>query len=226
MLLPTAISGALCTAYFPTLGRVHDAPEHATRIAREFTSLLIWMGLPMTALGWAFGGHVVTLLYGAAFHESSIYFEWLCLNVALIYVNVALGTPLTAWGMQKLHLKITATGAAVNIVANLILIPIYGPPAAIATTIGTELIILVIVTIVRRRVGFGWSPTWPMLVAPAACSFAVATAVSVLPPALDRDWAIELALATTALLAAAMVAERRVVAGLIRHLRARAAAAR
>lgn len=221
MLVSTAISGALCTAYFPSLGRAHDTPEHATRIAREFTSLLIWMGLPMAALGWAFGRHVVTLLYGPAFEESSIYFEWLCLNVALIYVNVALGTPLTAWGMQKLHLKITATGAALNIIANLILIPIYGPPAAIATTIGTELVILVIVSIVRRRVGFGWSPTWPVIVAPLACSVAVAALVSLLPAAFDRYWIGELAAAAALLIAASMIAERRTVAALLRQLRAR-----
>jgi O-antigen/teichoic acid export membrane protein len=223
MLVSTAISGALCTAYFPSLGRAHRDPEQATRIAREFASVLAWMGLPLAALGWAFGRYVVTLLYGPAFYDSSIYFQWLCINVALIYVNVALGTPLTAWGMQKLHLKITGSAALLNIGANIILIPIYGPPAAIATTIGTEIVITVAVIAVRRHVRLGWSPISRVILPPLAVSTAVAVAAACLPSRFDSYWVLELAGASAMLLGAFLVAERRVVRGVLRQALSRVA---
>jgi O-antigen/teichoic acid export membrane protein len=188
MLVATVVSGALCSAYFPAVARVHDAPAAATQVTGEFTSLMVWMGLPIAALGWACGRHVVGLMYGPEFAESGLYFEWLCLNVALIFVNLSLATPLTAWGLQRLHFKITGSAAALNLVLNLALIPLYGPWAAISTTIAAELMATVALVFVRRRMAIGWTPLRPLLLPPLICSTAVAAAIAALPPSLDAYW--------------------------------------
>jgi O-antigen/teichoic acid export membrane protein len=161
MLVATVISGAMCTAYFPSLARVQTTPEQARAVTAEFTSLMLWLGLPIAALGWATGRHAVELLYGDEFRASGIYFEWLCLNIALIFGNLALVTPLTTWGLQKTQLVITCVGAVINLALNVILIPRYGVPAAIATTILTELVIFVALAAVRRGLALGWNPLLP-----------------------------------------------------------------
>ena len=114
------------TAYFPVLARAHDEPREASRIAAEFTTLLAWMGLPVTALAWATGRHVVTLLYGPDFAQSGLYFEWLCLNIAVIFINTGLNVPLLAWGLQRMQVKITVPVGVAVLALSLVVIPRYG----------------------------------------------------------------------------------------------------
>lgn len=216
MLVATVISAALCSAYFPVLARVHDDPGQAKKVQDEFLSLMVWMGLPIAALGWAFGRHVVRLMYGPAFAESGPYFEWLCLNIPLIFVNLALGVPLTAWGLQKLHFKITSSAAVVNLVLNLILIPLYGPWAAIATTIGSEVMIFAITAAMRYRIGIGWNPLYRALLPALVCSTVVALAVTILPESLDRYWWAECLGGAAVLSGALFIFERRIVIAAIR----------
>jgi O-antigen/teichoic acid export membrane protein len=211
MLVATVISGALCNAYFPALARVHDDPPQAKRVQDEFLSLMVWMGLPIAALGWAVGRHVVDIMYGRAFFESGLYFEWLCLNVGLIFLNLGLGAPLTAWGMQKLHFKITGSAALVNLVLNLALIPLYGPWAAIATTLGSELMVFAMLIVMRRRIGLGWVPLGRVLMPAAACSMAIAFGIVMLPRSLDAYWWLQCLGGTILLGAALFIFERRIV---------------
>jgi PST family polysaccharide transporter len=219
MLVATVISGALCSAYFPTLARIHDDPDRAKRVQDEFLSLMVWMGLPIAALGWSVGRHVVHLFYGPAFAESGLYFEWLCLNVPLIFLNLALGVPLTAWGMQKLHFKITGGAALFNLTLNLILIPMYGPWAAIATTLGSELMVFCITALMRYRIGLGWNPLGRALAPALTCSIAVALAIAILPPSLDAYWWLEGLGGAVVLAGALFFFERRIVTATVELLR-------
>jgi len=75
MLVAAVITSALWNACFPAFVRALDRPEEAMRLSREYLGLLAWMGLPMAALGWALGRHVVELLYGPAFAPAGLYFE-------------------------------------------------------------------------------------------------------------------------------------------------------
>jgi O-antigen/teichoic acid export membrane protein len=218
MLVATVVSGALCSAYYPALARAHDHPAQARRVQSEFTSLMVWMGLPIAALGWAVGRHVVRLMYGAEFFESGAYFEWLCLNVALIFINLALGAPLTAWGLQKLHFKITGIAAVVNLALNLALIPTYGPWAAVATTIAAEFLVLVITVVMRRRIGLGWSPLYRAVLPPLVCSTAVAAAIALLPASLAPYWWLQCLAGTLVLGGALFVFERRIITAALKLL--------
>ncbi|MGE5539618.1 MAG: flippase [Gemmatimonas sp.] len=210
MLIATVVSGAMCTAYFPAVARVQGSPDEARRVAGEFTSLMLWLGLPIAALGWATGRNAVALLYGPEFAQSGVYFEWLCLNVALIFANLALVTPLTAWGLQKTQFVISCVGAAVNLALNVALIPRYGVPAAIATTIITEAVIFGALVAARRRLGLGWNPLAPTLLPPLLSSAAVAAAIAALPPSLDRYWILADAAGMGALAGALWVFEPRI----------------
>ncbi|HTI87769.1 MAG TPA: flippase [Alphaproteobacteria bacterium] len=218
MLIATVVSGAMCTAYFPALARVQGSPEQAREVSREFVSLMLWLGLPIAALGWATGRHAVELLYGAEFHASGVYFEWLCLNVALIFANLALVTPLTTWGMQRTQFWVSCMGAAINLSFNLVLIPRYGVPAAIATTIITELAIFIALAIVRHRLTLGWVPLGRTLLPPLLSSAAAAAAIVAMPASFERYWMLE-CVAGAALIAGALwVFEPRIARAGLRFL--------
>ncbi|WP_178133461.1 flippase [Vineibacter terrae] len=211
MMVSTVISGAMLTAYFPVLARARGGPPgEAARVAREFMTLLAWMGLPVAALGWACGRHVNDLMFGSDFVRGGPYFEWLCLNIGLVFVNIGIGTPLLAWGYQKLHFKITAIAGIANLALNLILIPSHGGWGAIAATLAAELMALVMILVMRQRLDIGRHPIVSVVAPPLLCAAAVALAIVMLPPALDRYWWAELALGTVVLGGCVLVFERRI----------------
>jgi O-antigen/teichoic acid export membrane protein len=217
--MPTIISGAMLNAYFPVLARTHDAPAEASRVAREFLTLLAWMGLPLTALGWACGGHLVDMMYGPQFHDSGAYFTWLCLNVGLSFVNIGIGVPMQAWGFQHRYLIISGVAAASNLIASLVLIPLYGPWGAVAATVLAEVLVLWMQIGARKRVGFGWHPMLSTILPPLLCSLAVALAVASMPETLHAHWWSVTTLAAATLALSMLLFERRIAMAATKLLR-------
>jgi len=222
MVVSTVISGAMLTAYFPVLSRVRHDPVQAARVAREYLTLLAWMGLPIAALGWACGRHVNDLMFGAAFARSGPYFEWLCLNVGLAFLNIGIGTPLMTWGFQKLHFKIAMAGAGANLALNMLVIPQYGGWGAIAATLVAEGATLVMLAIARRRLNVGRHPIMSIAWPPVLCSTAVALAIVALPHSFDRYWWAEVILGSILLGGCVLIFERRIATMALALLKRRA----
>jgi O-antigen/teichoic acid export membrane protein len=221
MLVATIITAALWNAYFPALARAHAFPAEATALSREYVGLLAWMGLPIAALGWTSGRHVVELMYGSAFAQSGAYFEWLCLNLALIFLNYGIISILVPLGRSTLQFKIAATGAILTLTFSLIAIPLYGSWGAIAAAVAAEAIVLGIGLTVRRRHRLYWHPIWPIIGPPLLCSLAVALAIVALPRSFDRFWWLELLVGAIVLGGCLVIFERRVVMRVIRSTRSR-----
>ncbi|OFX04774.1 MAG: hypothetical protein A3D94_02735 [Alphaproteobacteria bacterium RIFCSPHIGHO2_12_FULL_66_14] len=203
MMVAAVITAALWNAYFPAFARSHDKPAEAAALSREYLGLLAWMGLPVAALGWALGRHVIELLYGPAFAPAGRYFEWLCLAIGLTFMNYGLVATLVPWGRGDLQFRITAVAAVLNLVLCLVAIPIYGPWGAVAATLASELLIVVLGLVVRRRMHLFWHPVLPVVAPPLFCSAVVAAALVALPASLDSLWPVQL-LAGASVLAACL----------------------
>jgi O-antigen/teichoic acid export membrane protein len=216
MMVAAVITAALWNAYFPAMARAHDSPEQATALSREYLGLLAWMGMPIAALGWACGRHVVDLMYGSAFAASGPYFEWLCLNVALTFLNYGISANLVPWGYSTLQFKITAAGAILNLALSLAAIPSYGPWGAIAATLASEAVVLALGITVRWRLRLFWHPILPIVAPPFLCSTAVALAIAAFPPADRVSWWLELFAGIVVLGACLVFFERRVIARIVR----------
>ncbi|MGH8431816.1 MAG: oligosaccharide flippase family protein, partial [Solimonas sp.] len=98
MMVAAVITASLWNAYFPAFARTHASAEQATALSREYVGLLAWMGFPIAALGWALGRHVAELMYGPTFAATGPYFEWLCLTIAVTFLNYGLVATLVPWG--------------------------------------------------------------------------------------------------------------------------------
>ena len=204
ILVPGVITAALWNAYFPAFARSHDCPAEASALSREYVGLLAWIGLPIAALGWALGRHIVQLLYGPAFAPSGRYFEWLCLTVGLTFLNYGIVATLVPWGRSGLQLKITASAAALNLIVNASLVPFYGPWSAVAATVAAEFLIVVLGLTIRQRLRLFWHPILPVVGPPLVCSAMVAAGLTALPASFDRLWWAEL-LAGAAVLGACLI---------------------
>jgi len=216
MLVAAVITAAMWNAYFPALTRTTNAPDQATALSREYVGLLAWMGFPIAALGWACGRHVVELMYGAAFAVSGPYFEWLCLSVALTFLNYGIVAIMVPWGRTTLQFKIFAAGAIFNLVLSLVAIPLYGAWGAVAAAIGAEAVVLAVGITARRRYHLYWHPILPIIGPPLVCSTAVALAIAALPPSAHDYWWLELFAGTMVLAACLLAFERRVIVQTVR----------
>jgi O-antigen/teichoic acid export membrane protein len=210
MFISTVVSGAMMNAYFPVLSQVVGDTMQTKRVAHDFATLMVWMGLPIAALGWACGRHVNDLLFGAQFAAAGPYFEWLCLVVALTFTNIGLGTPLLAWGHQKLHLKIIATSAAASLVLNAVLVPRYGGWGAVAALLLAETMSMVMLAIARQRLQLGRIALLPLLAPPLLCSLAVALGIAFLPASAHQYWWLEVAIGAALLGGCLLLFERRI----------------
>lgn len=210
MFISTVVSGAMMNAYFPVLSQVANDTRQAKRVAHDFATLMVWMGLPIAALGWACGRHVNDLLFGAQFAAAGPYFEWLCLVVALTFTSIGLGTPLLAWGHQRLHLKIIATSAAGSLVLNALLIPRHGGWGAIVALLLAETMSVAMLAIARRRLALGRFALLPLLAPPFLCSLAVALGIVFLPASAHQYWWLEVAIGAALLAACLLLFERRI----------------
>jgi O-antigen/teichoic acid export membrane protein len=153
MLIPASLVGmSVLNAYFPLLARSALDFDQAKRVSKEFLHLMTWSGFAFSCLGWAVGRHLIVLLYGKAFEGSGPVFEWLSLNVALVFFNVGYNQPLNSWHHQSLVLRCTIVGALTNLGLNIALIPIWGINGAIVTTILAELAVMFMGIFVRRNV--------------------------------------------------------------------------
>ena len=165
---------------------------------------------PLAALGFSCGRHVNDLLFSAQFAAAGPYFEWLCLLVVLTFTSIGLGTPLLAWGYQKLHLKIIACAAIASLVLNALLIPRYAGWGAVAALLLAETMSVVMLAIARQRLELGRNPLLPLLAPPLLCSTAVALGIALLPAGTERYWWLEVVGGGALLGGCLLVFERRI----------------
>jgi O-antigen/teichoic acid export membrane protein len=130
--------------------------------------------------------------------------------VALTFTNIGLGTPLLAWGHQKLHLKIIATSALASLLLNALLVPRYGGWGAVAALLMAETLSLVLLAIARRRLELGRIALLPLLVPPLLCSLAVALGIAFLPASAHQFWWLEVAIGAALLGGCLLLFERRI----------------
>ena len=219
MMVAAVITAALWNAYFPAFARSQDRLEEGRALSREYLGLLAWMGMPMAALGWSFGSHVIELLYGSAFEPAGRYFEWLCLAIGLTFLNYGLVATYVPWGRGDLQFRITAAAAALNLLVCAVAIPFYGAWGAVGATLASETLIVLLGLLTRRRLEIFWHPVLPIVGPPLLCSAAVAAALALVPVSLERWWPLQLVAAAVVLVACLLVFERRAIARVARKLR-------
>lgn len=193
MLVANVVTAALWNAYFPAFVRTEFSPDQAVRLSREYLGLLAWMGLPTAALGWAFGRHVVELLYGPAFAPAGRYFEWLCLAIGFNFLNYGVVSALVPWGRGDLQLRMTAAAAVLSLAVTALAVPLYGAWGAVAAVFASEMLGLALGIATRRRLGLYWHPILPAVLPPLLCSVAAVAVIAALPRRLDHLWWLELA---------------------------------
>ena len=125
------VPAAVLAVAFPSMVRARDAAT-IRRVALPLTAVGLAAGL-----GTAFTApFVMHLAYGAKFDGAITSLRLLGAAVPLFFLNYALTHQVIGWDGQRAYLRVTVGALAVNLVANLALVPTRGGEgAAIATAI-------------------------------------------------------------------------------------------
>lgn len=130
-------------AVYPTLvNLLKYNVEKAQYLLRALSKLLIFASLPVAIGGTVLAQRIIELVYGVNYGQSILPFQILIWSVFTIYVNVSFGVTLLAGGREKQYLKCVGTGAILNLLLNVLLIPKFSLIGAAVATIITEVYVL------------------------------------------------------------------------------------
>ena len=152
----TAFSAAVVIALFPMIAKEYRSNRQTAVRATSnamFYSLLFVMPIVVFITGLA--SPVIHFLYRDTFAEASSSLRILVWWLPIASITNILGHVLGAIGFQRKVLLISSINAAFNVIVNFYFIPHFGPVGASITTVATELLGLVSLSmIVREHFGY------------------------------------------------------------------------
>jgi O-antigen/teichoic acid export membrane protein len=134
----------LLYSLLPVLSQSAGSPgsaEDRRRLERAM-GFLLSAAFAVVLATMVFAGPAVRLLLGEQYAESSSALKILIWAVMLRYVNSALNIALLAAGRERVFIVTSLVCLAVNLIGNLVFIPVYSWRAAAVMTIATELALL------------------------------------------------------------------------------------
>ena len=152
-------TGSVANALLPHLTNSRErAPALAAVIARH---MLIWTGIACLCL-FALAGVIVKTLYSAAFGPAVAPLRWLLPGIFTLTIGKVLVAELIA--REKIHytLLMGVTVALVNVIGNLVLIPLYGiSGAAFASSVSYTVLSFMVIWFYVKETGTPWTALLP-----------------------------------------------------------------
>jgi O-antigen/teichoic acid export membrane protein len=111
------------------------------RLIAESIRLMAFLAVPIMAGGIFLARKIIYFLYGIRYEQSAVCLQIVFVAVAIIYVNLPMGSLVIFCGREKVFMVAAMIAALVNVGANLFLIPWMGIKGAAAATVLCELIL-------------------------------------------------------------------------------------
>jgi len=128
-------------AFFPQLSAA-STKEEKISIMKKFTKLTFLAGSFLSVLVFFYSDILIGIAYGDAFYESAYLLKYLSAAILFMYIGSSFSIPLMAWGRERTVLLIVLSAALVNLLINLVFIPLHGMYAVAVATVCTEFTVL------------------------------------------------------------------------------------
>jgi len=158
------VASILCTAWFPRIAAAYSSgPDSLRRTARPAAEAAVVLSLPVAAGTALVAAPFVALFYGKEFAEAVPVLIILAICAVPTFFNMMADQILAAQGRQVSWVKVIAIATALNIGANLVLIPHFeargnGAVGAALSLLGTEIFELAAALFLLP-----WLLSWPLL---------------------------------------------------------------
>lgn len=166
----SALPVALMSALFPALSQSARDPERFDRYLRESYRFLLVLVFAACAVITPIAAPFIELFYGKQFLTSAPLLIVLIWSEVPIFFGVTLGSAIVAKGLQRYTPYGAISGAVVNILLNLVLIPRFGALGASWATVVSYtiagILFLMLFSEVRPMVAVGMrTAIWPLALA-------------------------------------------------------------
>jgi O-antigen/teichoic acid export membrane protein len=152
--LTTVLGAAFLTSIFPVIAR-HAREGRLRESVQVAWDVFVIAGAALAACGAAVAPELIRVAGGPDFADAADPLRVLLVAGAIAFVNGVIGYTLIAVDRQRNALWLNATGLAVNVALNLVLVPAYGIVAAAVVTLFSELLVLAgSLWLARRHLGF------------------------------------------------------------------------
>ena len=140
---------------FPLMSQYFISSQNALKLSFEklFKSM-IFIGLPLGVGTIFIADKIILIIYGDQFINSIIALQILVWSLVLIFARSSFERLLESINRQALVTKIFAVGAVFNVLANLILIPMYSYIGAGIATVLTDFIVLIYLIYVTKQLDY------------------------------------------------------------------------
>jgi O-antigen/teichoic acid export membrane protein len=154
------LSYSVGTAVYPVFARLGPGSEPPLRVVRDGgLKLAIVATLPLAVAAAVLGPGLVPLVYGEAFDEGGIALVLLAPAIALYPIEHIAAAMLVAQRRQKIVAAVVGVVALQNVIANVLLIPVFSLKAAALNTSISEALLAVSFLYLAGRTagGFEWA---------------------------------------------------------------------
>lgn len=129
-----------------------DNDNKAAGLFSNVFKILTFVMLPMCTGLFMVSRDMINIVFGKEYEGSVLPFKLLCIAVSFsLYAYLYIQCVLIPVKKESIVFKATAIGAVINVILNLILIPLFGIVAAAITTIIAEFITFIVVHIYARK---------------------------------------------------------------------------
>ncbi|MBN2384343.1 flippase [bacterium] len=136
---------ALMVSLYPIISRLYLTNQQTMRVLVERTYYYLFLiGVPMSAGLSLSAEKLINLFFAATFRPTISALSLLSWSLAPLFLNSILITTMNSANRQHRVTRVTLYSLAVNILGNLVAIPLAGLHGACLTTIISELVILVV----------------------------------------------------------------------------------
>jgi O-antigen/teichoic acid export membrane protein len=128
---------------FPVMSRFFKSSKESLIFTFERSiKYMLMVTFPIGVGTTLLADRIILLVFGSEFKPATIALQILVWSSVFIFVSQPFGNLVNSINRQIVEMKITAMGAVLNVVLNFILIPKFSYIAASATTVATELFVV------------------------------------------------------------------------------------
>jgi len=115
--------------------------EKFSRITHTIQKYLLAIAVPIAVLFWLGADQIINLVYGKAYLSAVIVMQIMSFIIIIRFFTYSSAESITAINKQKIRATIEGITAGLNVVLNLILIPLYSYTGSAIATLISELVL-------------------------------------------------------------------------------------
>jgi O-antigen/teichoic acid export membrane protein len=143
----------VCLSFFPVMAKsARESKGDYQKIWNYLLGTMLFLSVPMVIGGTVLAPKIINFLYGPDFGPSILALQILIIMGGVTFICVPLSYILIIANHQDKTFWVTVTGAVINVILNLILIPRYSLYGAAVASVASYLIVLVLYFLFARWV--------------------------------------------------------------------------